>query len=96
MRAGSKLALCQQIGACTRRGLGQRTGPHYISTAMTIVTSRHRPKRSPKLALAAAIKVPRVVEHSPRGRAWRVALEPDEAADRRVAQFMAKVIRPAE
>ena len=43
----------------------------------------------------AAIKVPRIVEHSPRGRAWRVDLPPDDAADRRVAEFIARMVRPA-
>jgi hypothetical protein len=61
---------------------------------MTIVTTRHRPKRSPKPALAAAIKTPRIVQHSPRGKAWRIALEPDPEADARIAAYMARMVRP--
>ena len=47
---------------------------------MTIVTTR--PRKRPKPAQAAEIKVPRIVQHTPRGRAWRLealleALPPD-------------------
>jgi hypothetical protein len=43
---------------------------------MTIVTTRPR-KRPAKPAQAATIKVPRIVQHTPRGRAWK--LPPDMA-----------------
>jgi len=61
---------------------------------MTIVTNRHRPKRPTKPAVE--IKVPRIVQHTPRGRAWRVELPPDEAADAGIAAFMARMVRPVE
>jgi hypothetical protein len=63
---------------------------------MTIVTYRHRPKRPAKRAQAAEIKVPRIVQHTPKGRAWRLAvsLEPDPEADARIAAFMARMVRP--
>jgi hypothetical protein len=62
---------------------------------MTIAT-RHRPKRPPKAAQAAAIKVPRIVEHTPKERAWKP--EPlDPEAKARVAAFFARmVIKPKE
>jgi len=49
---------------------------------MTIVTARHRPKRPVKPVVE--IKVPRIVEHTPKGRAWRIPIEPDPAADERI------------
>jgi hypothetical protein len=43
------------------------------------------------------IAVPRIVQHTPRGRAWKLAaLEPDPEADARVAAFFAKMIRPRD
>jgi len=60
---------------------------------MTIVTARHRSKRPAKPVVE--IKSPRIVQHTPKGRAWRVALEPDQAADERVRAFIAKVVRPS-
>jgi hypothetical protein len=66
---------------------------HYPT--MTIVTSRHRRKRPAKPAQAATIAVPRIVQHTPRGRAWKVpALEPDPEADARIAAFLARMVRP--
>jgi hypothetical protein len=35
------------------------------------------------------------MQHTPLGKAWRLDLPPDDGADRRVAEFIAKVIRPA-
>jgi hypothetical protein len=44
-----------------------------------IVTSRHiRRKRPAKLAHAATIQVPRIVQHTPKGQAWK-ALLPGES-----------------
>jgi hypothetical protein len=53
---------------------------------MTIVTTRPR-KRSAKLAQAAEIKVPRIVQHTPRGRAWKLPEADPEAKARAVAFF---------
>ena len=59
---------------------------------MTIVTNRPR-KRPAKPAQAATIKVPRIVQHSPKGRAWR--LEPlTPEAEERAAAFFAKIGYP--
>jgi hypothetical protein len=56
-----------------------------------IVTSRHiRRKRAAKLAHAATMQVPRIVQHTPKGRAWKV-LPPDAEADARVAGFFARM-----
>jgi hypothetical protein len=61
---------------------------------MTIVTTR-RPKRPAKPAQAAKIAVPRIVQHTPRGKAWKLpALEPDPEADARIAAFLARMVRP--
>jgi hypothetical protein len=60
---------------------------------MTIVTYRHRPKRPAKPAQAAEIKVPRIVQHTPRGKAWKLP-EPDPEAEARAAAFFAMMIRP--
>jgi hypothetical protein len=64
---------------------------------MTIVTYRHRPKRLAKPAQAATIKVPRIVQHTPKGRAWKLPPDDPEAKARAVA-FFAKmgVKRPEE
>jgi hypothetical protein len=51
---------------------------------MTIVTSCPR-KRPVKPAQAAEIKVPRIVQHTPRGRAWK--LREPEAQVRIAALF---------
>lgn len=61
-----------------------------------IVTSRPPRRRNPaKAAQAAEIAVPRVVQHTPKGRAWRLKeLEPDPDADARVAAFFDRMIRP--
>jgi hypothetical protein len=54
----------------------------------SIVTTR--PRKRPKPAQAATIKVPRVVQHTPRGRAWK--LEPlDPEAKARAVEFFAKM-----
>jgi hypothetical protein len=58
---------------------------------MTIVTTR--PRKRPKPAQAAEIKVPRIVQQTPRGRAWKLP-EPDPEAEARVAAFFARMIRP--
>ena len=64
---------------------------------MTIVTYRHRPKRAAKPAQAAEIKVPRIVQHTPKGKAWRLRpIEPDPEADARVADLIARMVRPRE
>jgi hypothetical protein len=56
---------------------------------MTIVTNRPR-KRPAKPAQAATIKVPRIVQHTPKGRAWKLP-EPDPEADARVTAFFARM-----
>ena len=61
-----------------------------IYRTMTIVTYRHRPKRPAKPAQVAEIKAPRIVQHTPRGRAWK--LEPlNPEAKARAAEFFAKM-----
>lgn len=56
---------------------------------MTIVTNRPR-KRPAKPAQAAEIKVSRIVQHTPRGQAWK--LEPlDPEAQARADVFFAKM-----
>jgi hypothetical protein len=63
---------------------------------MTIVTTRPR-KRPKPAAQAAEIKVPRIVQHTPRGRAWKLEpLTPEAKA--RAVEFFAKmgVKRPDE
>ncbi len=57
---------------------------------MTIVIHRHRPKRPVKPAQAALIKVPRIVQHSPKGRAWKLP-EPDPEAKARAVAFLSRV-----
>jgi hypothetical protein len=56
---------------------------------MTIVTTRPR-KRTAKPAQAAEIKVPRIVQHTPRGRAWK-PLPPDPEAEARAAAFFERM-----
>ena len=60
---------------------------------MTIVHYRHRPKRPAEPAQAAEIKVPRNVQHTPKGRAWKLPPDDPEAKARAVA-FLSRVIRP--
>jgi hypothetical protein len=55
---------------------------------MTIVT--YRPRKRPKPAQAAEIKVPRIVQHTPRGRAWKV-LPPDPEAEAQAAAFLERM-----
>ena len=57
-----------------------------------IVTTRPRRKRT-KAARAAAIKVPTIVQHLARVRAWKLS-EPDPEAEVRAAAFFARMIRP--
>lgn len=59
---------------------------------MTIVTYRPR-KRPAKPAQAAEIKVPRIVQHTPEGRAWKLTPDGPEAKAGAVA-FLKRVIRP--
>jgi hypothetical protein len=65
---------------------------------MTIVTSVPRRKRPAKPAQAVEIKVPRIVQTTPKGKAWslRAPLEPDPEADARIAELFARMIRPRE
>jgi hypothetical protein len=63
---------------------------------MTIVTFRPR-KRPAKPAQGATIRVLRVVQHTPKGRAWKLPepLEPEARA--RAVEFFAKMgIKPRE
>jgi hypothetical protein len=80
---------------CPEYSLTWATHHAHTYPAMTIVTSRPR-KRPAKRAQAAEIKVPRIVQHTPRGRAWKVQapIEPDPEADARVAAFLARMVRP--
>jgi hypothetical protein len=57
---------------------------------MTIVTSRHRRKRPQKPAQAADIQMPRIVQQTPHGKAWKVP-EPDAEADASVAAFFERM-----
>jgi hypothetical protein len=59
---------------------------------MTIVTTRPR-KRRAKPAQAATIKVPRIVQHTPKSRAWKLPSDDPEAKARGVA-FLSRMIRP--
>jgi hypothetical protein len=60
---------------------------------MTLVTTHRRPKRPAKPAVE--IKVPRIVQHTPKGKAWRLKpIGPDPEADARVADLMARMVRP--
>jgi hypothetical protein len=58
-----------------------------------IVTYRHRRKRRAKSTQATEIEVPRIVQHTPRGRLWE-ALPPDAEADARVKAFFRRMIQP--
>ena len=70
----------------------QRACPSGPRGSMTIVTTRP-PKRRPKPAQATTIKVPRIVQHTPKGRAWKLPPDDPEAKARAVA-FLQRVIRP--
>jgi hypothetical protein len=59
--------------------------------AMTIVTNR--PRKRAKPAQTATIKVPRIVQHTSKGRAWKL-LEPDPEAKARAVAFLSRMIRP--
>jgi hypothetical protein len=64
---------------------------------MTIVHAKPPRKRPAKPAQAAEIKVPPIVQITPKGRAWRLpAPEPDPEADARVAELFARMIRPRD
>lgn len=61
---------------------------------MPIVTNRGPRRQRPKPA-PGAIAGPRVVQLTPRGRAWRAKpLPEDPEADQRGAAFMQRMIRP--
>jgi hypothetical protein len=60
---------------------------------MTILTSRLR-KRPAKSAQVALIKVPRIVQHTPKGRAWRLPAPDDPEAKAKAAAFLERMIRP--
>jgi hypothetical protein len=58
--------------------VAQRSAGFIHICRMTIVTTyRHRPKRPAK---PAQIKVPRIVQHTPRGRAWKLPVPDDPEA----------------
>jgi hypothetical protein len=62
---------------------------------MTIVHAK--PPRPRKPAQAVEIKVPRIVQHTPKGRAWRLPPnEPHPEADARIADLFARMIRPRD
>jgi hypothetical protein len=56
---------------------------------MTIVITRPR-ERPAKPAQATEIKVPRIVQHTPRGRAWKLP-EPDPEAKARAVAFLERM-----
>jgi hypothetical protein len=62
---------------------------------MTIVKSS-RPKRPAKPAQATTIAVPRIVQHTPKGKAQKVRapveMDPEMAAQ--IAEFMARMVSP--
>ena len=60
---------------------------------MTIVVTRPR-KRRPKPAQAAMIKGDKIVQHTPRGRAWTLPVPDDPEAEARAKAFLQRVIRP--
>jgi hypothetical protein len=62
---------------------------------MTIVTTRPR-KRPAKPAQAATIKVPGIVQHAPKGRAWKLPPDDPEAKARAVEFFAKMGIKPRE
>ena len=62
-------------------------------SAMSIVHYQRQGRRPPKPAQAAKIKVPRIVQHTPKGRAWK-PLADDPEAEARVAEFFRRMIRP--
>lgn len=47
-------------------------------------------RRSTNLAQTAEIKMPRIVQHAPRGRAWKLP-EPDPEGEARAFAFLAKI-----
>jgi hypothetical protein len=57
---------------------------------MTIVATRPR-KRRTKPAEATTIKVPRIVQHIPKGRAWRLPPPDDPEAKARAAAFFERM-----
>jgi hypothetical protein len=59
---------------------------------MTIVTTRLR-KRRARPAQAALINVPRIVQHTPKGMAWKLP-PPDPEAEARAVAFLTRVNRP--
>jgi hypothetical protein len=57
-----------------------------------IVTNRPPRRKRPKPAQPAEITAPRIVQHTPKGRAWRVKeLEPDPEGYARVAEFFERM-----
>jgi hypothetical protein len=72
-----------------RPGLPTDCSGHAYDPTMTIVTTRPR-KRPAKPARAATIKVPRIVQHTPKGQAWK--LPPDDPEN--AVAFLSRVIRP--
>jgi hypothetical protein len=56
-----------------------------------IVTSRHRRKHTAKRAQTAKIAVPRIVQQTPRGKAWKLLPPDPDADDARVAAFFARM-----
>jgi hypothetical protein len=72
-----------------RPGLPADSPAHTYDVTMTIVTTRPR-KRPSKPAQAAMIKVPRIVQHTPKGRAWKL-LPADPEGEARAAVFFARM-----
>jgi hypothetical protein len=62
---------------------------------MTIVTNRRPRKRPAKPAQDALIKVPGIVQHTPKGRAWRLPPSDDPEAKARAYAFLERMgIKP--
>jgi hypothetical protein len=76
---GGKRIVCPVCG-----GSGSVSVP--VQAGRALVTTRP-PKRRPKPAQAATIKVPRIVQHTPKGRAWKSPPDDPEAKARAAAFF---------
>ena len=88
---------------CSQRDGGDVTGLPARRPIHIFVAHDHRdlspPPQTPgEASQAATIAVPRIVQHTPRGRAWKVQapIEPDPEADARVAAFLARMVRPRD
>ena len=72
-------------------GCRRTARPIHMTSTMTIVTYRHRPKRPAKPAQVAEIKVPRIVQHTPTRPGVEAEPPDDPEAKARAAAFFAKM-----